>query len=129
MSKTIVQKVVFKNTTPSQLYELYMDSKKHAIATGAPAKMSKKAGGKYSVHNGYITGKNLELVPDSRIVQTWRAMNWSAEDPDSIFIIQLQPKGNDVVLHAVHANVPYKAVKGIETGWFKHYWGPWKKYL
>ena len=37
MVKTITQKVVFKNTTPQQLYELYMDAKKHTESTGVPA--------------------------------------------------------------------------------------------
>lgn len=50
MPKNIVQKVVFKNTTPKALYELYMDSKKHSVATGAPAKISAKEGGKFSAH-------------------------------------------------------------------------------
>ena len=45
MAKTIQQKVVFKNTTPNVLYDLYMDSKKHSIATAAPAKLSTKEGG------------------------------------------------------------------------------------
>ena len=40
MSKTIVQDVLFKNTTPKDLYEIYMDADKHTIATGAPAEIS-----------------------------------------------------------------------------------------
>ncbi|MBK5285208.1 MAG: hypothetical protein JJE25_07370, partial [Bacteroidia bacterium] len=59
MAKTIVQKVVFKNTTPKILYDLYMDSKKHSLVTGGPAVISAKEGTKYSAHGGYIKGKNL----------------------------------------------------------------------
>ena len=69
MTKTLLQKILFKNTTPKALYDLYMDSKKHSIATGAPAKLSDKVGGKYSVHGGYITGKNLQLVKNKLIIQ------------------------------------------------------------
>ena len=58
MAKTIVQKVLFKNTTPQVLYNLYMNAKKHTDATGVPAKISDKEGAKYSAHDGYITGKN-----------------------------------------------------------------------
>ncbi len=61
MTKTITQKVVFKNTTTKALYELYMDTKKHTIATGAPAKFSDKIGGKYSAHGGYIPAKIYTL--------------------------------------------------------------------
>ncbi len=129
MSKTISQKVLFKNTKPQQLYELYMNSKRHSLATGAPAKMSTKKGGKYSAHNGYISGENLQLVKNRMIVQTWRAQSWDKEDTDSIFIISLEQKNNDTVLFATHANVPEKHAASIEKGWQDHYWKPWKKYL
>lgn len=129
MSKTIQQKVVFKNAAAKDLYDLYMDSKKHSIATGAPAELSAKEGGAYSAHGGYIKGKNLHLVKDKVIVQTWRASEWDKEEPDSIFIIFLETKGKDVVVHATHVNVPDKAYEGITKGWHQHYWKPWKKYL
>jgi len=129
MPKTIVQKIVFKNTRLQQLYELYMDSKKDSVATGAPAKISAKEGEKYSVHNGYISGKNLQLIKNRLIVQIWRAQGWDKSDADSTFIIYLEPKGNDVVLYATHANVPDKHAASITKGWHNHYWKPWKKYL
>ena len=129
MTKTLVQKIVFKNTTPKALYELYMDTKKHSVATGAPAKLSDKVGGKYSVHGGYITGKNLQLVKNRQIIQTWRAMGWDKDDLDSTFIINFHPKGKDVILEMVHANVPVKHADGIKKGWNTHYWEPWKKYI
>ena len=129
MSKTIVHKIVFKNTAAKDLYDLYMNAKKHSVATGAPAKISPKEGNSFSAHNNYITGKNLKLVKDKLIVQTWRAQSWDKEDIDSIFIIGLQTKGNDVVLHATHANIPDKHAASIDKGWYAHYWEPWKKYL
>ena len=54
---------------------------------------------------------------------------WNKDDLDSTFIIALKPKGNDVVLQAVHANVPDEQAKGIDKGWHEFYWEPWKKYL
>jgi activator of HSP90 ATPase len=129
MSKTIVQEVVFKNTTPKDIYDLYMDAKKHSAATGAPAKISNKEGGSFSAYGGYITGKNLQLLKNKLIVQTWRAQDWKKDELDSTFIIALKPKGKDVVMQAVHANVPDKQAKGIDKGWHEFYWEPWKKYL
>ena len=129
MSKTIIQDVVFKNTTPKDLYELYMDGEKHSIATGAPAKISTKEGSEYSAHSGYITGKNLQLIKDRLIVQSWRAQSWAADDVDSTFIIYLEPQGSDTLLHAVHANLPDGAAASIDSGWHKMYWEPWKLYL
>ncbi|MCE9537730.1 MAG: SRPBCC domain-containing protein [Bacteroidetes bacterium] len=129
MPKTIVQKVVFKNTTAKALYELYMDAKKHSLVIGAPAKISAKEGIKYSAHGGYINGKNLQLVKDKLIVQSWKAEDWDKEDIDSTFIILLEPKGKDVILHMTHANVPDKHSAGVKSGWYDYYWKPWKKYI
>jgi activator of HSP90 ATPase len=129
MPKTISQKVVFKNTTPKELYELYMDAKLHSALCGSEAKISKKEGAPFSAHGKYISGKNLHLVPNKFIVQTWRAVDWHKDELDSIFSIQLEAKGKDVILHAVHSNVPDKAAAGIDKGWHDHYWKPWKQHL
>ena len=129
MPKTIVQKVVFKNTTSKALYDLYMDAKQHSMVTGGPAKISAKAGSTFSAHGNYIRGKNLHLVKDKVIVQTWRAQGWDKKDVDSIFTINFEQKGKDVVLHAVHANLPDKAAASINKGWHDHYWNPWKQHI
>ena len=129
MAKNIVHKIVFKNTDSKTLYDLYMNSKKHSVATAAPAKMSNKPGGKYSAHGGYITGENLLLLKDKLIVQTWRTLEWDKNDPDSTFTIILEPKGKNVTLYAVHSNLPDKHAESIDKGWYAHYWEPWKKYL
>ncbi len=99
-------KVVFKNATPKDLYNLYMNEKKHSKATGGPAKITNKEGASFSVHDGYITGENLKIVKNQLIVQSWRGADWDKKDADSTLMIHLEPKGNDVVFHAVHSNVP-----------------------
>lgn len=129
MAKTIVQKVVFKNTTPKALYELYMNAKKHSASTGAPAEISAKEGAAFSLAGGYITGQNVKLVKDQLIVQSWRGTDWNKKDPDSTLMIHLEPKGKDVILHAVHSNVPDKQAEGIDKGWHTYYWEPWKQFL
>ena len=129
MAKTITQEVVFKNTTPKQLYDLYMNAKQHSASTGAAAIIIAKEGAEYSAHDGYITGKNLKLVKNKLIVQTWRASDWNTADEDSIFIIYLEQKGKDVILFATHANLPDRQAEEIDKGWVDFYWAPWKKYL
>ena len=129
MPKTITQKVVFKNTTPETLYDLYMDAKEHAASTGAPVKITKKEGASYSVHDGYITGINLHLVPGKMIVQTWRGNDWKKSDPDSIFTLLFEKDAKDAILYMTHANLPADQEEGIQSGWKEFYWKPWKTYL
>ncbi len=129
MAKTILQKVVFKNTTTKAVYDLYMNQKKHSELTGAPASITNKIGASYSVYEDYITGKNLELVKDKLIVQTWRGSDWDKTDGDSILTLTFTQKGKDVTLKMIHANVPTKHIEGIKKGWDDYYWEPWKNYL
>jgi len=129
MPKTIVQKVVFKNATARDIYDLYMNPKKHTEATGAPARISAKVGAKFSAYDGYITGKNLHLVKEKLIVQSWRGSDWNRNEVDSTFAIHLEQKGKDVTLFMTHANVPDKEAPGITKGWRDFYWEPWKRHL
>ena len=129
MAKHITQKITFKKTKPKALFELYMNGKKHALIAGSPVTISSKAGSAFSSHGGYITGKTVHTVKDKIIVQTWRGMDWTPEDPDSIFTIVLEPSGKDTILHVIHSGVPDSKVEGIKKGWFNHYWKPWKQHL
>ena len=89
MPTTIYQKIVFRGTKTKDLDDLYMDSKKPSLATGVAASISPKEGGRYSAHDDYIKGKNLQLVKNKLIVQTWRAMDRDKSEVDSTFIICL----------------------------------------
>ncbi len=129
MAKTITQKVVFKNTATNVLYELYMDAKKHTASTGYPTRITEKEGTKFTASGGYITGKNLLLVKNKMILQTWRASEWEQEDPDSIFLLTFKQSGKDAILQMVHANLPDKHADSIKKGWTTYYWNPWKLFL
>lgn len=129
MPKTITQKILFKNTTPKVLFDLYTNSKKHSLSTGADAKISTKTGGSFSAHGGYISGINLHFVKNKLIVQTWRGSNWEKEDEDSIFILLIEPKGKDSILNVTHANLPDVHAASIDKGWHDYYWKPWKIFL
>ena len=74
MSKVIHQTVTLK-VPPHEVYEALMDSRKHAAFTGGKAKISRAVGGKFSAYDNYIAGKNVDLVPDKKIVQDWRAVD------------------------------------------------------
>ena len=76
MTKAIEQSVRF-NASPAELFEMYLDSKKHSAATGGAARMSHKAGGKFTAWNGQLSGRNLVIVKNRMIVQAWRGRTLS----------------------------------------------------
>jgi len=129
MAKTITQKVTFKNTTCKDCYDLYMNAKKHSEITGGPVKISDKEGASFDVYDGYAIGRNLHLIKNKLIVQSWRASDWDAGDIDSTFIILFEQKGKNVIVNVTHANLPDKQAASIDKGWYTWYWEPWKSYL
>src|SRR5580704_15043814 len=129
MTPVIEQSVSF-NATPAKLYELFMDSAKHSAATGMPAKVSRKVGGKWSAFGGMILGKNLLLISNRRIVQAWRSAEWKKADADSILVVSFEKAAGGVAtVHLVHVGVPSYDHQGVTQGWVKFYWHPWKEYL
>lgn len=128
MTRAIQQSIVLK-ASPEELFEAFLDSKKHSAATGMPTKASRRQGGSFSAFGGQISGRNLLIVPKRIIVQAWRASHWKVEDQDSILVLRFSeaPAGGRIDL--VHVNVPEHDHKGVTEGWPKYYWKPWKAYL
>jgi activator of HSP90 ATPase len=128
MTSTIEQSVSF-SATPAKLYEFFMDSAKHTAATGMPAKVSKKVGGKWTAFGGMLLGKNLVLIPNRMIVQTWRSSGWKKGDADSILVVTFEKSGGETKVHLTHVGIPEHDHTGVTQGWAKYYWEPWKTYL
>ena len=129
MSKTIIHTIIFNNTTPEVLYNLYLNAEEHGKIIGSPASISDREGALFSLHNGYITGRNLQLIKNKLIVQAWRTMGWDSNAPDSTFIMLFEANGNDTTVTATHVNVPDQHLESIDKGWHGHYWTPWRQYL
>ncbi len=127
MSETIHQTIEF-NATPQEIFELIIDSKKHSAFTGAPAKIGRKVGDSFSVWDGYAVGKNLEIIKDKKIVQTWRASDWP-KGVESKVTFEFVQKGKNCKLHFTQKNVPEEFAKDIEQGWIENYWKLMKDYI
>jgi activator of HSP90 ATPase len=107
-----------------------MNSAKHTAATGMPARISSKVGGKWSAFGGMILGKNLLLIPNRMIVQTWRSAEWKKADPDSILVASFEKSASGgAQAELVHVGVPKYDHDGVTKGWVKFYWEPWRKYF
>jgi uncharacterized protein YndB with AHSA1/START domain len=128
MTPAIQQTVEF-GVSPETLFELYMDSKQHSRATGAPAKLSRRVGGAFTAFGGQLSGKNLLVIPKKMIVQTWRATQWKKSDPDSILVIRFSKTKTGARVDLAHVNVPEYDHQGVTDGWRHYYWEPWSVYL
>jgi activator of HSP90 ATPase len=126
--KTITQKVQFK-ADPKELYELFLDSKKHSQATGGKAVIHGTLNGTFTAWDGYIQGKNVVLVPGRLIVQTWRTKEFEKEDLDSLLVLSFEKIPTGCRLTMVHTQIPDSQASHYSGGWREHYWRPIQKYL
>jgi activator of HSP90 ATPase len=128
MKTRTIRQTVFFEASPHDVYEALMDSRKHAKFTGGKCTIVRKVGGKIDIYDGYITGENVELVPDKKIVQTWKpeADCWPADHYSKVTFL-FKPTKNGTRLEFVHTGVPVECGDQFDIGWKEHYWTPMKE--
>jgi activator of HSP90 ATPase len=126
--RTSLHDEVELKTDPQHIYEVLLDAKRFKAFTGAPAEIDPKPGGAFSMFGGQIVGRNVELVPNQRIVQAWRPSHWDA-GVFSIVEFELKPKGSGTLVILDHKGFPEGDFDHLEWGWATHYWEPLKKYF
>jgi activator of HSP90 ATPase len=138
-SASIHQEVVFE-ASPARLYEALTDAEifqRVVVLSGAiqsmasqslPARISREPGGDFALFGGYITGRQIELTPATRIVQVWRSAGWKPHLYSiARFEISEHPDGAKLVFD--HVGFPSDDAQGLATGWRQHYWAPLAKLL
>ena len=114
--------------TPAEVYAAWLSSEDHAEMTGGGAEASDEVGGAFFAWDGYISGKNILLEPDARIVQSWRTTEFADEEPDSRLEIILEPADGGTMITLKHANLPAHGMQYAD-GWKDHYFTPMKDYF
>jgi uncharacterized protein YndB with AHSA1/START domain len=129
MPHTIHQEVTI-NAEPARVLEALTNSTQFAELTGAPAaQLSAIEGAQIELFGGHITGRNIEYVPNRRLVQAWRAASWP-EGAYSVVKFDLEGNGKDST-HLVfdHTGFPPEHHDDLAAGWQKMYWEPLNRYL
>ena len=112
------------NATPEAIYTAWLTGEQHAAMTGAAATGTPEIGAAFSAWDNYITGKNVELVPNTKIVQTWRTTEFPEDAPDSSLIIELEATENGTQLTLTHDTIPEGQEDQYRKGWDEHYFQP-----
>jgi uncharacterized protein YndB with AHSA1/START domain len=126
---TTIKQTVVVPASPKEVYEAYVDAKKHGKFTGSKATGNPVVGGKMTAWDGYIFGKYLELEDGKRIVQEWTTTDWVEGYPASKLELTFKevPEGTEITM--VHSNVPKEKADEIADGWIEFYWNPLKEYF
>jgi activator of HSP90 ATPase len=126
-SITIHQEIDLK-VSPEKVYQALLDSKQFTAFSGRAASITATVGGAFSVFENHIIGQNVELVPNQRIVQAWRVVDWPA-GVYSIARFELKSQGNGTHLVFDHIGFPEGLQEHLADGWKLNYWDLLAKYL
>lgn len=139
-AEAIHQEPVFK-ASKKRVYEALTDARQFdkvvqmsaAMQSGmvpakSPAEISREVGGAFSLFGGYVTGRQIELVPNERIVEVWRAGSWGPGDY-SIARFALAEEGSGTKIIFDHTGFPGSQAQHLADGWKMNYWEPLAKFL
>lgn len=105
---------------PEDVYRALTNANTLHLWTGEPAEMSAEAGSEFSLWDGSIAGKNIEFIPDKKVVQQW----YFGEQPEaSIVSITLHPHKHGTSAELKHTNIPSEDYQDITEGWDETYFG------
>ena len=102
---------------------------KKSMALGTkPTEISTEVGGAFVLFGGHIVGRQIELVPNERIIQAWRVVDW---EPGvySIARFELKEQGAGTRIVFDHTGFPQGLGDHLATGWKLHYWEPLETFL
>ena len=111
------------NTAPEILYSALTNAATIQLWTGEPAIMEAVEGTEFSLWDDSIVGKNLEFVPNKKIVQEWY---FGEQDEVSIVTIILHEDKEKTSVELRHTNIPEDDFNDITAGWTDHYFGSLK---
>jgi activator of HSP90 ATPase len=121
---TTIRQVTTFNASPTDVYEMLMDSAKHESLSGEKARISREVGGAFEAWGDHLSGFNLVLQPGRKIVQAWRARDWWP-DHYSVATFELTARdGGGTELRFTQVGVPPHRFDGHNRGWIETYWKP-----
>ncbi|MEI6748619.1 MAG: SRPBCC domain-containing protein [Bacteroidales bacterium] len=112
------------NALPEYVFKALTNPVTIELWTGSPAIMDDQAGTEFSLWDGDISGKNLEVEPDRKLVQEWY---FGDQEEASIVTIKLHPDGKGTSVELLHINIPDDDFVNILEGWDKYYFGALKE--
>lgn len=138
-AEAIHQEVIF-NAPAKRIYSALTDAsqfqKVELLSTASasldlnshPAAISTEPGGPFSLFANYIVGRQIELIPNQRIVQVWRVASWTAGDY-SLVKFEFSEQNSTTKIAFDHVGFPAGTAEHLAAGWYAHYWDPLRRFL
>ncbi|HMR20376.1 MAG TPA: SRPBCC family protein [Sphingobacterium sp.] len=106
--------------TPEEIYRALTTEITIRLWTGNEVEIDPTEGGEFSLWDGAINGRFIELEPFKKIVQEWY---FGEQDEPSIVTIKLHEHKKGTSFEVNHTNIPEEDYDDIVEGWETEYVG------
>jgi len=118
--KSLTQTREFKHSAHA-VFEMFMDEKKHSDLLSDKCTINREPRGLFKC-GGFVEGRNIEIVKDRKIVQSWRGGDWPVGHFSKV-VLDIQPAGDHACkVLLTHEMIPAANFDDINSGWDKFYW-------
>jgi activator of HSP90 ATPase len=114
------KKYFIVSASPEFVYLALTNEATFQLWSGDKAQISAEPEGEFSLWDGSIVGKMLELDPGRKIVQEWY---FGDQTEKSIVTIKLHPHDKGTSVELLHTNIPDEDFDDIILGWNHEYFG------
>jgi activator of HSP90 ATPase len=128
-TRTSLHQEIDYKAPAERIYQVLLSSKDFTAFSGAAAEIDSKPGGTFSMFGGLVVGRNVELVPNQRIVQAWRLSQEFPEGTYSLVKFELKTIDSQTRVVLDHTGFPEGHFDHLYEGWHSHYWNPLRKFL
>jgi len=112
--------------TPEEIFIALTNPFTIELWSGYKAIMDDKEGTDFTLWNGDISGRNLEIEKEKKIVQEWY---FGEQDNRSIVTIKIHKKKKGAQIELNHTNIPEEVYDNIIKGWNEYYFGALKTFF
>lgn len=111
---------------PEEVFTALTNPFQIELWSGYPADMKAEKGYVFSLWDGDISGINLDVIPNKKLVQEWF---FGENEQPSIVTLTLKRDGNATCVMLSHTCIPEEVEEEIIEGWKKYYLGSLKDML
>ena len=111
------------------MFNAILNPKKHSEFTGSKATGKAIVGAKFTAWDGYITGINIKIEKNKRIVQEWSTTDWPYNYPPSLLEFNFKLVDRKTELTIIHSNIPKDQEEELKQGRIDFYWNPLNRYF
>jgi uncharacterized protein YndB with AHSA1/START domain len=124
-----IQHQVVIDAYPREVFEVLADAAALSGLSGMSGEPGRAAGEEFTAFDGHITGRQIELLPGTRIVQAWRFPRWEPGRYTIVrFTLAAQPAHQTLLTVDQHGEPDEADSLGCHLTWRDHLNEGWPQY-